>query len=351
MTRPAKFDVRATAPGKLLLVGEYAVLNGQPALAAAVGVRASAHLVSLAGDFNELYVSHSKASVQFRCGNDGSVDWRTDPGRDGSLLVAVIATLQELGIWRESEESFRIELDSRKFSALDQAGNRQKLGLGSSASVCVALTAVLSQRMGFTPEYSSILAAHRRFQQGRGSGVDVACSYAGGVVEYFRSLRGAANVRSLSWPQGLYVLPVWSGVSASTSLLLDRLAVYQEKSSNDYEHYMADIGAASAYAIAQWEAGQPAVILAALQDFSERLQALDAAANIGIWSEVHQRLGRIAAESGAVYKPSGAGGGDFGLAFSSDEAKLENLAEVYREQGFLVPTLEFSVGGLEVVAA
>ncbi len=51
---------------------------------------------------------------------------------------------------------------------------------------------------------------------------------------------------------------------------------------------------------------------------------------------------------GALYKPSGAGGGDFGLAFSGDESQLDRLALVYREQGFVVPDLEFSVNGLEL---
>ena len=339
---------RASAPGKLMLVGEYAVLDGAPALATAVGVRATAQLIPLAGQFHELHIVNSDSSVQFRCAEDETMDWQSNPDIYGSILTAVIAMLHEQGIWHEPEESFRIVLDSRNFFESKRTIDQQKLGLGSSAAICVALTAVLLQRMGFNPDYSNILAAHRKFQQGRGSGADVACSYFGGVVEYSRSMGGDATVRALSWPQGLYVLPVWSGVSASTGVLLDRLAVYRQGAKHEYDRCMADLGAASSYALTQWEAGQPDVILAALQDFSERLQVLDAVAKIGIWSDIHQRLGRIAAESGALYKPSGAGGGDFGLAFSGDESQLDRLALVYREQGFVVPDLEFSVNGLEL---
>ena len=58
-------------------------------------------------------------------------------------------------------------------------------------------------------------------------------------------------------------------------------------------------------------------------DIPDLLRELDAAAGIGIWSACHEKLNSVARKAGVSYKPSGAGGGDFGLAFSRDAARLE----------------------------
>jgi len=343
-----KGELRASAPGKLVLVGEYAVLNGGPALAAAVSVRANAHLIPLAGRYHELYIVNSGDTFQFSCTAEGNVSWLEEPGANGAILVAVIETLNELGVWRDSTEAFRISLDSHTFYQRGADGTEQKLGLGSSAAVCAALTGVLLRYFDISPDYKILLTAHRRLQAGRGSGIDVASSYFGGVVSFCRPTGKAAEIHPLSWPAGLHVLPVWSGEAASTTDMLDLLAAYQFRHPDDYQSLMADLCAASSYAVAQWEAGQPESILAALQDFSDRLQTLDAAAGVGIWAASHTRMGKIAAESGAVYKPSGAGGGDFGLAFSSDESQLKKLAEKYKKHGYFVADLGFACAGAEV---
>ena len=146
--------VVATAPGKVVLSGEYAVLDGAPAICMAVDRRATATV----GD-----------SPDGRCRV-------ATPGREFSngekfrIVEAVCGSRPEL----------TIELDTRAF-----AEDGTKLGIGSSAALTAALVAALGGDY-----YADALAAHRRLQGGSGSGVDVAASVHGGLIEY--SMRDSA---------------------------------------------------------------------------------------------------------------------------------------------------------------
>lgn len=346
------FALRATAPGKLVLAGEYAVVDGGVALSAGVNVRAIAHLSSLAGAYNELHIVNSDTTIQFQCEADGVIQWRTRPDENTAILAAVIAALHALDLWQVPATSFRLALDSRKFyHYVDRTGGnagKQKLGLGSSAAVCVATMGVFLELLNIRQELPYFLAAHKQLQQGRGSGVDVVTSFNGGVVEYQREVPDEPVCRQLAWPAGLHVLPVWTGKSASTIGMLERLENFRQQHTDEYARLMGELSAAGAYVAARWDSGEADALLAGLQDFAERLQTLDQAAAIGIWSDVHQELGRIAGEFDAVYKPSGAGNGDFGLAFSRDQSRLAELGQELSRHDFEVPELDLASAGLEV---
>jgi phosphomevalonate kinase len=77
---------------------------------------------------------------------------------------------------------------------------------------------------------------------------------------------------------------------------------------------MAPLRAAAAAALSAWDRAAAADLMRILDDYQQRLREFDRAAGIGIWTAGHQRLADIAAAAGALYKTSGAGGGDFGLA-------------------------------------
>jgi phosphomevalonate kinase len=58
--------IEAQAPGKLILAGEYAVLDGAPGLAVAVDVRAEARITSIPGPGNQLTIPDTGESFRFR---------------------------------------------------------------------------------------------------------------------------------------------------------------------------------------------------------------------------------------------------------------------------------------------
>ncbi|MCZ7683476.1 MAG: diphosphomevalonate decarboxylase [Sandaracinaceae bacterium] len=189
-----------SAPGKLMISGEYVVLDGAEALVAAVDARAVARLSPPRSDRSP-------------DGDPGS------PHREGLPPEAVLARSyaeQELG-----PVPMELTIDT---SAL-RAGDR-KLGLGSSAAASAASAGAVLAYHGGDPARERprilgwALAGHRAVAP-QGSGADVAASTLGGVVRFQRDTPEAASV--VAWPEGLEVVVVWTGEPARTSDLLARV--------------------------------------------------------------------------------------------------------------------------------
>ena len=62
----------------------------------------------------------------------------------------------------------------------------------------------------------------------------------------------------------------------------------------------------------------------------------------------HERLARDAQAAGAAYKISGAGGGDFGVAFADTAACIAALQAQWTREGVLTVALGPAVRGLVV---
>ena len=52
--------------------------------------------------------------------------------------------------------------------------------------------------------------------------------------------------------------------------------------------------------------------------------------------------------AGGVYKPSGAGGGDFGVAFVDSEDRQADVRDALGQAGFALPELSFEPDGLRL---
>ncbi len=65
-----------------------------------------------------------------------------------------------------------------------------------------------------------------------------------------------------------------------------------------------------------------------------------------ILSDEHHALRRIAVDCGVRYKPSGAGGGDFGIGFATDEDAAAALRSGAEASGFHVLDLGLDHSGV-----
>ena len=334
----------ATAPGKLVIAGEYAVLEGAPAIAAAVNKRAKASVT--AAKTGELLIANTGIRFPFELGAGGQPVWSREPGDQGSVLAAVLAALAAGKQFPGGLTPWKIELCSRDFYAHLSDGSTPKLGIGSSAAVTVALTAALQCCAGGNPDLDLCLAAHRFLQDG-GSGIDVATAWFGGVVLMQPGAEAVPAVRPLSWPAGLHIRPVWTGVSASTPIMLQRLAAFRQNSGTLYTTVMQRFGTALESILGHWQLEDAAALSAGLMYYGELLAEFDRVAEIGIWSDGHRRILDLARSMQVGYKPSGAGGGDFGLGFSEDQVRLD--AFVHEVHAQLVPQthgVEWGVDGV-----
>jgi phosphomevalonate kinase len=230
---------------------------------------------------------------------------------------------------------FDIELDSRSFRAA--AGT--KLGVGSSAAIAVALAAALDRITNASSDVGDAAAeAHRDLQGGTGSGVDVACSVAGNVIQY--RMQGRES-QALTWPAGLHYALLWSGRSADTATQLEKLAGTDSKASR------AGLAEAADAVAAAWQDSEVSNIVTALRNYTDSLRRFDIDHRLGIFDAGHAELVAAAATSDVIYKPCGAGAGDLGMAVSASKAALAEFVAVAEGRNFEPLDLVIDVNGVE----
>ena len=335
MTIAAVAIVEASAPGKLFLLGEYAVLDGAPALLAAVDRRVTVTIA--ASDDDRWHLSTPGLDPDaLTLETDGSIPAGADERTRTRLRVfdAVRRVVRCTG-------ALSITIDSTEFFATGH-----KLGLGSSAAVATALTAALSTAAGRSPsrEEIRILAtdAHRSAQRGAGSGGDVASSSYGGLIGYVRDTAPTLLV----WPQELEIMAVVTGTGSSTTDLVGKVADYAAR---DTAGYRGDIARLAALAHQAQDALRSADdFLRLASEYFEQLVELDAHAGAGIVSEHHLRLHSLAADLDGVFKTSGAGGGDVGLVFCRRGESAARLAAAFAEAGAEAVPLGFGANGVTI---
>lgn len=322
--------IRARAPGKVVLWGEYAVLAGAPALVMAVDRYAQCTLEPAESDWRFTAAGHDAREEHIA--RRRLLD-RTPPpdGAVWSLFWHGLQALDGASLPAGGHGHF----DTGEF-------HRQgiKLGIGSSAALGVAIYGALCRLLGQAADIQTALDVHRRLQGGAGSGIDVAAAWHGGL-QRFR--RGAApqppEVEAWQMPGHVNMVFVWSGRAARTTDHLERLRCWLGRG------YGEELGALAAQANALFEAADP---LPALRDYVALLASLDKAAQLGIYGPGHQRLARLAFDAGVVYKPCGAGGGDIGAAFTADPDAATRFHRAAAGEGFLPLALETASHGLEV---
>jgi phosphomevalonate kinase len=346
---PRALVVIATAPGKLILTGEYAVLDGAPALVIAVdrrvvarrerSVPSSPFLLAVARELAQRYGADS-------------------PGALAALEIAV---------------------DSSAFYASSDC--TQKLGLGSSAAVTVAAAALAlaahhGTLEGHRDEVLAIaLAAHANAQGAkgaRGSGADVAAAVFGGAIAFTMpppagvdpdeasvrdpdesvrdpdesvrdpddSVRGSddgdrnadehgrAHLASAAaaplplvvrhrWPTDVVLIPFFTGVSADTATLVSQIAVARTADPVAVGAALTAIAEASRAACASLadppELAGPGLI-AALRLAADATDQLAHATGVGLVPPCVTAARSALQALGGTAKTTGAGGGDVAIA-------------------------------------
>jgi len=324
--------IKASAPGKLVLLGEYAVLDGAPALVQACAPRCHAEIREA-----------STARCRLVSTMQTTVEHVFDAGQPtGSALAdAVLADLDPRLPW----PSWEAHIDSSGFFR-----GAAKLGLGSSAAATVAFAGACSAAAGEAgpPELQSLIRCHRRFQGGSGSGIDVAAALAGGTVRFALGADGKARSDSVRLPEGVGFACVFAGGSASTPGLVGKYRQWTASGSvrtAALRQRMLDV--ANGGCVAAHERNGAALV-AAIDDYGRCLAQLGREIGADLVTEPHVRIGRLAGEFGLVYKVSGAGGGDVGIACGLDVAALRAFCARAAADGWQVIPLSGSEQGLRI---
>ena len=316
-------NIRATAPGKAIIAGEYAVLDGAPAISMAIGRRAAVILDEPGnGDPVVRMPGLREGEWRFRVRRTAAaMEWLDAPPRGGARLLE--AAWQAIGGAALSARSLII--DTSEFC---DAKTGSKLGFGSSAAAMTALVYALCE-MPHAGKDAAMLAhdAHRKLQGGLGSGVDIATSCCGGLIAY--RMKNAAQPRRLSWPHGLAYRFIWSGRPADTVSRISKLANESSKAPG-----RQSLARAAEQVVSAWDGAEPGAILGMLGRYTSALLQFSIDRDLGIFDAGHWGLADKARRDGLVYKPCGAGGGDIGIVMGNDEHAVRRFCRYAGEQGF-----------------
>ncbi|GGZ60908.1 phosphomevalonate kinase [Streptomyces bluensis] len=355
--------VTRRAPGKLFVAGEYAVLEpAQPAIVVAVD-RYITVTVS-AADGAEVVVDSDLLDHEVQLHRSEGTLYALAPADAehvrGTLahLVSTVEVIEQLRAEQGlTPEPLRLTVRSR----LHEQGS--KIGLGSSAAVTVAATGAVTGYYGMrlSPEarFRLALLASVRIDAGP-SGADLAASTWQGWIAY-RSpdrdalrrslhLRGIAktlrapwpglSIRTLPPPRDLALRVGWTGSPASTSALVANLTAGEWWRSSARADFLADSERWVTAAVRALERGEPEALLHAVRAARHLLARMDADAALGMFTERLIRLCDTAEACGAAAKPSGAGGGDCGIALLPAHHSPSALQTRWAEAGITTLPLQ-----------
>lgn len=322
----------ASAPGKVVLLGEYVVLDGAQALVMAVDRRCTASLTALSGDHSTLTSRMPDATV-------------TEFGTGDSSGSALVDVLRNSGHLAPPWAAWSGEIDSSEFFV-----GRQKLGLGSSAAALVAFAGAswkAAKKPGY-PGLDRLIQCHRAFQGGVGSGIDVAASLTGGCLEFRLNEAREAGIGSVRLPKSVGFAGIFAGGSASTPDLVGRYRQWAASASAGASALKHRLIAVAAEGCAAAVAGSGEDFIGAIEAYGNCLRDLGEAMGAGIVTAAHARIAELAAKTGLAYKVSGAGGGDVGIACGLDRDALRAFSAKASDEGFRVVPLETDEMGLNV---
>src|SRR5215471_11903478 len=334
-----------SAPSKLFLTGEYAVLWGGTARIAAVPPRGEAYVRRR--EDREVHLVLEEGRVSGYCTPRG-VNWtRKVPEGFSFACHALDEVLRAHG--REAL-GFEVAL-----SAPTLRGER-KLGLGGSARAAVlaaeAARYVLDERFD---ALKLAMLAHVQGQGGLGSGGDVAAIFAGGLIRYRRypiepllqASRSGELAATLdgSPPLDLWRLPApklnlayaFSGTRASTPRFIEDVEARLRPEVRERFVLKSDqLGESAEKAILS---GNFRALREALDELHEHLKSLGR-----LETEPIARILAIAKSYGCAGKISGAGGGDGCVLCAPDEEVLSAMLEGLSSRGFWAVPLSLEAG-------
>lgn len=283
-----------SAPGKLMLFGEHAVVYGYPCIATAIDER--------------LFVSIEETG-------DGKVAVDAPQVSDTRFVDEAINVA--IAQWQIKHNGFRLTTKSA-FSG--------KYGFGSSSAVTVATLKALvalyrkkvDNRMIFDAAYEVVLSV-----QGAASGFDVAAATYGGTIYYQRGGSILEPIPAVDIP----LIIGYTGVKADTKTLVAEVAKKRDAEPEKVERIFEAMVNIVDEAREQIMEGDW-VRVGRLMDFNQEYLR-----NLGVSSEKLESLISAAKKAGAYgAKLSGAGGGDCMIALA-DPSKRQAVEDAIIDAG------------------
>lgn len=309
-------SITTSAPGKLLVMGDHAVVYGYPCIVTAINER--------------MY-----ATVSIVDSTTLSID-APDVGVSGYLK-----SLSDLGDGTEPKGVRFIEFAVKNFiakyavsdgiSIVTRSEFSSTLGFGSSSACIVSVLYALFCLYERTDNKALFELAYKTVHdvQGAGSGFDVASAMFGGTLYY-------SKLGQIIEPVGLQIPLIvgYSGTKADTTEMIQSVAKKQKENSQKVERIFSAIGTLVDDAKIKIEEGEWDRVGTLMKFNQEYLR------DLGVSTEKLETLIKAVSESGAYgSKLSGAGGGDCMIALVSEGSRDAVIASIKSAGGVVIPVV------------
>ncbi len=358
--------VEVKAPGKLLLTGEWAVLEvGNPCIVLAVDKYVTAKVEesgSIAISARDLGVENKEAKfdgkqLQFKQALSDEEKEKIVMAKNSVEIC--LRYLQEKGI---ETKKFSASTESEITSITLKDGSTAKVGFGSSAAAVVAIIKGILKLHGRdieSPEgkektYKLGCIAHY-FGQGKvGSAFDVAASTYGGAIVYRRfdpewlvkeiesgkpvkeiveSKWAAFEATPIKLPEDFILCVGFVGYSASTKVLVVKMRDFKASNEACYNEIYSGIKKVVEQMIEAIKQSNSENIMRLIKENRVLLKQLAEESGNNLETRELTALIEAADAAGAAAKFSGAGAGDCGIAICFNNETAEKVKNVWKEKG------------------
>jgi phosphomevalonate kinase len=356
--------MKVSAPGKLFIAGEWAILEPENfGIVAAINKRIfvkiknspDKNIYITLKDFglNNLKADFSQGKLKF---------FKKLPKKERKILIfskaAIETALGYLKVWRP----FKIKIWEEEINPVRNriSNGARKIGFGfsaaSTAAVLAALLAFHKKKLKKEELFKLSALSHYLAQGKIGSGFDIAASVFGGIFVYRRfdpvwlksQLEKERDIRKIiekTWPnfyfkklnlpKNLELLIGWTGKSALTPQLIKRLHKWKEENQSEYKKLMSNIGKLVEKLIRVWEVEKKEKILDLIKKNEIYLRELGEKSKLNIETKKLRELAEIAAQFGGAGKLSGAGAGDCGIAITFDKKTADRIKKEWKKNRIL----------------
>lgn len=340
--------INIKVPGKLMIAGEYAVLEkNQKCIVAAINKYVEGSIECSIK--NQLFLPDLKLEDIFFEIKDGNVKFSIEDFRLSFLKNSISVVVRFLK--ENSIELIPFKLSIK--SHLDDVSSGKKYGLGSSAAIVVAtVSSILALHskediLNLNIIFKLSAIAHLK-TQGNGSGADIAAGVYGGWLEYsafdskwlLNELESSDKIkdilekpwrnliiRKLTPPSELKLAVGWTKETASTSPMIRKAESFKKETPNIYKEFLKVSSIVVDNLIKAFNDNSFEDSISSLSENRKALKNFGEVAGIPIETKKLTALCSIGERYGSA-KSSGAGGGDCGIAFLKDDYEKQ---ELYRE--------------------
>ncbi|KAF1299548.1 phosphomevalonate kinase [Enterococcus sp. JM4C] len=340
--------IEVTAPGKLYIAGEYAVVEtGHPAIIVAVD-----QFVTVT-----MNAARKIGSIQSTQYSDLPIRWTR---RNGELVLDIrenpfhyiLAAIRLTEKYAQEKNVLLSFYDLKVTSELDSSNGR-KYGLGSSGAVTVATIKALNEFYGLELDLLEIfkLAALAHLEvQGNGSCGDIAASCYGGWLAFStfdhqwihqQNNCSVTQLLQMDWP-GLLIQPLeapkdlrliigWTGSPASTSDLVDQVHQSKEQQQTRYQEFLAESKKCVEQIIQGFLTDDVPLIQQMIRKNRQLLNELSHLTGVTIETTALKELCELAESFDGAAKSSGAGGGDCGIVLFNQKSGILPLMSAWEK--------------------